>query len=63
MENAVRRNSGTPRIAPNVKKEQNPRIPGFVSLSTRLTRRSSRPAWTFGMFILAPSARAAERGR
>ncbi|MCX7110276.1 MAG: hypothetical protein NTX45_09135 [Proteobacteria bacterium] len=37
--------------------------PGIVSLPTRLTRRSSRPAWTFGVFILAPSARAAERGR
>ena len=30
---------------------------------TPLTRRSSRPAWTFAVFILAPSARAAERGR
>jgi len=58
-----RRNSGLPRIAPNGKKEQNPRIPGIVSLPTRLTRRSSRPAWTFGVFIMAPSARAAERGR
>ena len=32
-------------------------------MPTRLTRRSSRPAWTFGFIFLAPSARAAERGR
>ena len=36
---------------------------GIVSLPTSLTRRSSRPAGTFVVFILAPSARAAERGR
>jgi len=47
----------------NKDKEQKPRNAGIVSLPTRLTRRSSRPAWTFGVFILAPSARAAERGR
>jgi hypothetical protein len=36
---------------------------GIVSLPARLTRRSSRPAPTFGVFILASPARAAERGR
>ena len=38
-------------------------MPDTVSLPARLTRRSSRPAGTFSVFILAPSARAAERGR
>ena len=37
--------------------------PDIVLFPTRLTRRSSRPAWTFGFIVLAPSARAAERGR
>ncbi len=37
--------------------------PGIVSLPTRLTRRSSLPASSFGVFILASPARAAERGR
>ncbi len=36
---------------------------GIVSLPARLTRRSSRPASTFGVFIPAHPARAAERGR
>ena len=47
----------------NKGKDQKPRIPGIVSLPTGLTRRSSRPASTFGVFSPAPSARAAERGR
>ena len=63
IDNAARRNSGTRRIAPDGEKEQKPGTPGIVSLPTRLTRRSSRPAWTFGFIFLAPSARAAERGR
>ena len=59
---------GTQRIAPNVKQRQrakadNPGNCGNCPLPTRLTRRSSRPAPTFAVFILAPSARAAERGR
>jgi len=41
-------------------KEQKLQNPGFVSLPTR---RSSRPAWMFGVFIPAPFARAAERER
>jgi len=39
------------------------RIPGIVSLPTRLTRRSSRPAWKFGILVRVHTARAAERGR
>ena len=57
---------GKPLIAPlDLKRRRDllESIPGIVSLPTRLTRRSSRPAWTFGVFIMAPSARAAERGR
>jgi len=45
------------------KEKQKPRITGIAPLPTSLTHRSSRPAWTFGIIVLAPSARAAERGR
>ena len=48
---------------PNEQKSKIHEAPAIVSLPTRLTRRSSRPASTFGVFSLAFPARAAERGR
>jgi len=40
-----------------------PRILGIISLPTRLTRRSSRPAWEFGILVRDSSARMAVRDR